>query len=528
MYMPSKPFLFFLLLSLLCCNSYAFTQPGKPRRIVLIAGDKSHGPGEHEYIKTVRLLKTMLDKSNVRDQVKTEIVLHGWPQDETLLDSADLILTISDSQDGDLFAPAPFMTPQRMAVMDKQMRRGCGFATIHFTTFAPDSVGKKILDWGGGYFDWQGDDGKRSWYSAIKILDTAVRPATPDHPVLSGVRPFKIKEEFYYNIRFNEDDSRLKPLLEVPALGGRSESGNVVAWAVERADGGRGFSTTMGHYYSNWQHGDFRKFMLNAIVWAAGANIPAKGVEATFYTDAQVTQHLFKKTTKGLILTGNHHPAHPWQKTTPLIKASIESASPIYADVSTNIEDLSQYDLRDYQFLVLNYCNWQQPKGLSNASKKAFTDYLNNGGGLMIIHFANGAFHYSLPDAAASDWPEFRNICRRVWDHNNNSAHDDYGPFTVNVTPVQSPITKELSHFQTTDELYYNQKGDAPIKPLLTARSKNTGKDEPLAWTYTYGKGKIFQTLLGHDDASFKTKTFQEILKRAALFVAKHGDLKKF
>lgn len=514
-----RVFILLLFFWLAFHSAFAFELIKKEKRIVLIAGAKSHGPGEHEYIKTVRLLKTMFDNSNVAKSIETDIVLNGWPQDERLLDSADLILTISDGQDGDLYAPVPFMLPGRMAVMEKQMKRGCGFATVHFSTFAPDSLGKKIIEWG-GYFDWQGDDGKKAWYSAIQTKETAVRLPSPTHPVVRGVQSFTIKDEFYYNIRFNPEDSRFRPLLEVPALGGRKEAGNAVAWAVERRDGGRGFGTTMGHYFTNWQHPQFRKFMLNAIVWAAGAAVPAEGVEAKWYTDEQVTRHLYKKRTKGLILTGHHYPGHHWEKTTPLIKAAIEKDPALFTDVSTNIEDLAQCDLNDYSFLVLNYCNWQEPKGLSDAGKKAFTSYLNNGGGLMIIHFANGAFHYSLPDAGASDWPEFRKICRRVWDHNSNSAHDDYGPFKVEVTSLQSPITKGLASFETMDELYFNQKGEEPVEPLLVARSKKTGKDEPLAWVYTYGKGRIFQTVLGHSAESFASQTFGEILKRAALYVA--------
>jgi len=227
---------------------------------------------------------------------------------------------------------------------------------------------------------------------------------------------------------------------------------------------------------------------------------------------------------KGLILTGHHHPGHPWQETTPVIKEALETGGMIQADVSTDIEDLGKPGLEKYDFLVLNYCNWERPEGLSDDSKKAFVKYLNKGGGLLIIHFANGAWHYSLPGAEASDWPEFRKICRRMWDHQGNSAHDAYDTFRVNITSVPHFITEGINSFETIDELYYNQVGDEPIEPLFTAHSKITGKDEPLAWVYTYGKGKIFQTLLGHDAASFNAAECKEILQRAALWVSKKDE----
>ncbi|HSJ68184.1 MAG TPA: ThuA domain-containing protein, partial [Anditalea sp.] len=294
--------------------------------------------------------------------------------------------------------------------------------------------------------------------------------------------------------------------------------GNAVAWAVERKDGGRGFSTTMGHAHSNWEIDDFRKLILNGIVWAAGVEVPSKGVDVKYYTDREVTKHLFDKSSKALILTGNNYPGHPWEETTPLIKEAIEERSPIHVDVSYNIEDLGQYKLEDYDLLILNYANWEDPTGLSEASKKAFTNYLSGGGGLMVIHFANGAFHYSLPGAEESDWPEYREIVRRVWDHHSDSEHDNYGKFTVNITSHQHPITSGIDDFETMDELYFNQKGEKPITPLLSGKSEITGDEEPLAWIYNYGEGKVFQTVLGHDEKSFQSPEFRKILRNAAMW----------
>jgi len=117
-------------------------------------------------------------------------------------------MTISDGQDGpDIGYPVPFLTEERMAIMERQMKRGCGFITFHFSTFAPDQYGPKILEWGGGYFDWQDETGRRNWYSAIKTLNTRVEFRSLKHPICKGVQPYRAEEEFYYNIRFNENDS---------------------------------------------------------------------------------------------------------------------------------------------------------------------------------------------------------------------------------------------------------------------------------------------------------------------------------
>jgi hypothetical protein len=52
------------------------------------------------------------------------------------------------------------------------------------------------------------------------------------------------------------------------------------AWAFERADGGRGFGFTGGHFHKGWGNDDQRKLVLNAIVWTAKAEVPTGGVES--------------------------------------------------------------------------------------------------------------------------------------------------------------------------------------------------------------------------------------------------------
>ena len=496
------------------------------KKIVLMAGKKTHPAAMHEYIKTVRLLKVMLDNATNLEGITTEIHLNGWPDDPAALDDADLVMTISDGQDGPTGIPVPFMTDERMQVMEKLMQQGCGFITYHFSTFAPDDYGEKILDWGGGYFDWQNEQGEREWYSAIKYMDVTVELPSPDHPIVSGVQPFKVLEEYYYNMRFQENDTRWKPIINVKELESADrKNGGVVAWTVEREDGGRGFGTTMGHFYANWKDENYRRLMLNAIVWAAGAAVPEGGVDTQFYTDREVTQLLYGKSVKSLILTGNHHPAHLWEETTPVIKNAIEQDDRILVDVSTDITDVFQYDLQDYDFLVMNYCNWEDPAALNDRQKQALLQYVENGGGLLFIHFANGAFHYSLPDAGSSDWPAYRALCRRVWDHDADSGHDAYGTFTVKPTEVSHEITEGTTSFTTTDELYYNQKGEEEIQVLLTATSKDTGNEEPMAWIYEIdnenaSKSRVFQTVLGHDVAALRTPEVQTMIRRAAAWVA--------
>ncbi|WP_278466480.1 ThuA domain-containing protein [Gimesia maris] len=534
-------FLFLLCLPVLSILSAELPQKKSSDRhkIVLIAGPKSHGPvgnGIHDYPWSVKLLKVMLDNSNIRDKVQVEYHLEGWPENPETLNDADTIMVISDGRDGEKFTEAPhFASAAHLKQIQQQIDRGCGFLTFHFSTFAPDQYAKQIQNWSGGYFDWE-ENGKRKWYSAIKTLNAPVMLPHPEHPICRGVEPFELREEFYYNIRFQPADQRLTTLLEVSELKGRPENGNIVAWAKERSQGGRGFGTTCGHYYDNWQNAAFRKFILNAIAWTAGVNIPQSGVEARYYTHQEITTALAgmqgtepalvdTQPIRVLMFAGNEaHAWHNWKKTTPVIKQQLERDPRIKVDITNDIEDLSKKNLQNYQVIVQNYTNWHDKTPLSKTSRNAFMNYLQQGGGLILIHFANGAFHFSLPQAGESDWPEYRKIVRRVWNHHGKgeqkSGHDAFGDFTVKITDNTHPLTRNLDDFPVTDELYFRQDGTEPVEPLITARSRVTKNNEPLAWTYHYGKGRIFQTLLGHSEKTYDSFAATEMLRRATAWAA--------
>jgi len=61
----------------------------------------------------------------------------------------------------------------------------------------------------------------------------------------------------------------------------REPKPQVVAWAVERKDGGRGFGFTGCHFHKLWGIDGFRGLVLNAIVWTAKIEVPKEGVQSS-------------------------------------------------------------------------------------------------------------------------------------------------------------------------------------------------------------------------------------------------------
>lgn len=269
-----------LSLACLCLSATAFAaDPPHAKKIVLVAGplDASHPAGTHEYEKTVRAFKYCLENAaNVRN-VRVEAHLKGWPEKPSTLDDADTIVFVSSGSDRKE-TDHPLLVGDRLAVVEKQMKRGCGLCLIHWSTFVPkEKAGDKILEWVGGYFDYQSGPAKNGWYSKIQTVTVKATPGR--HPITAGIAPFEVKDEFYYNLRFRERDPRLVPVLTVPMKG---EGEQTVAWAVERQDGGRGFGFTGGHFFDNWRNDNYRKLALNAILWTAQVPVPEEGVKSEF------------------------------------------------------------------------------------------------------------------------------------------------------------------------------------------------------------------------------------------------------
>jgi len=253
-----------------------------PRKIVLLAGNPSHGFGAHDHQAGCMLLARLLKESGL--PVDPVVRLRGWPQDEEVLDDAASIVIYADGGNGH-----PFNT--RLEKLTMLAQKGTGIVCIHYGVEVPKGKsGDAFLEWTGGYFEM-------NW--SVNPHWTADYKKLPEHPCTRGVKPFRINDEWYYHMRFREMMEGVTPILtdlppdETLSRPDGPHSGNPfvraaiknkepqhMAWARERPDGGRGFGITGGHVHWNWGHNDFRKLVLNAIVWTAGVEVPPDGVPA--------------------------------------------------------------------------------------------------------------------------------------------------------------------------------------------------------------------------------------------------------
>jgi len=237
--------------------------PASPAKIVLVAGTPSHGVGQHEFNAGTLLLEKCLRQNK---GVEAVVVKGGWPEDEKVFDGAASIVLYMDGG-----VKHPLLVGNRLETMGKLMRQGVGLACLHYAVEVPkEKGGPELLDWIGGYYERP--------YSQNPINDVPVMQASPKHPISRGWKSFSGKDEWYYLIRFRPDDKRVVPILTT-MLPKDAPHNEPVAWAVERSDGGRGFGFTGAHFHSNLGIPEFRRMIVNAILWSAKVNVPKDGAK---------------------------------------------------------------------------------------------------------------------------------------------------------------------------------------------------------------------------------------------------------
>jgi type 1 glutamine amidotransferase len=210
------------------------------------------------------------------------------------------------------------------------------------------------------------------------------------------------------------------------------------------------------------------------------------------------------KSKRILILTGEDYPGHKWQQTAPVLK-SIYAVDPrFHVDVVEDLSTVSSLNLDPYDAVVMHFKNYDPNvpgrKGFDNLAR-----FVQQGGGLVLVHFACGAFQEFKGD--------FTQLAGRAW----NPAlrgHDPFGEFTVNITDKTHPITAGVQDFTLTDELYTCLDGEVPIKVLASATSKVDKKVYPMAFVLEYGKGRVFHSVLGHDVNALSNQGAAELYRR--------------
>jgi type 1 glutamine amidotransferase len=266
------------------------------KKIVLIAGKQSHGPGDHEFRAGSLLLQKCL---NEVAGISSVVYSNGWPSDVSAFDGAAALLIYADGGGGH-----PAIQGERLKIIDDLWKKGVGIGCAHYGVEVPKGdPGDAMINWIGGHYE--------HLFSCNPMWSPEFK-SFPNHPVTRGVKPFSVLDEWYFNMRFRPEMKGVMPILvakcpdevrdgpyvypkgpypHIMEASGRDE---VMMWVFERPDGGRGFGFTGGHRHVNWGDENFRKVVLNALLWIAKADVPAQGVVSQI-SDDDLKQNLDPK-----------------------------------------------------------------------------------------------------------------------------------------------------------------------------------------------------------------------------------------
>ena len=225
---------------------------------------------------------------------------------------------------------------------------------------------------------------------------------------------------------------------------------------------------------------------------------------------------------KVLIITGDNVSAHKWQENSKAVEDILEKDPRITVDITaTPSKDLTDENLAKYDVLLLNYK--ETPAGApdsrwSDSNKAAFLKAVRDGKGLIAYHFASSAF-------TKPNWDEFEKAVAGGW--RTQGFHGPAHVFTVKKTDTKHPISDGLpAEFEhTIDELYQNSMMLPGSVVLATAYSdpkkpRGTGKDEPVIWVSSFGKGRVYENVLGHDTKAMADPKYQDWLRRGVIWAA--------
>ena len=249
-------------------------------RIALVADTDSHGArGNHEFVAAAVYLARTIN-AHYPKAYAAVYTRQKWPKD---LSFADAIVVLMN-HGGSAINPT----------VKETVGKGAGFMAIHYgVEVNKGEQGQHYLKWLGGYFET---------YYSVNPFWTPEFKDIPRHETTRGVKPFAVNDEWYYHMRFVEGMKDVTPILTaLPPLktvgwregqkpsphGGNPDAyadvaagkGQVMAWAYERPDKGRGFGFTGLHKHENLGNDSVRSLLCNAVAWVAKLPVPENGIQ---------------------------------------------------------------------------------------------------------------------------------------------------------------------------------------------------------------------------------------------------------
>lgn len=262
------------------------------KTIYFMAGPKDHAPpSRHEYEKDLLVLQHCLDSATNLKGVKivTKFIVNRTEHDINDMKDASAIVILSSSESSSKTQTHPLFPPSGnnkrsydkdiltyLNQVDSLHKAGMGIVVLHWAVAADNLKARQLYtDWFGG--GWMPD------YSMNPLGKWTITPVKSGekHPVMRGVGPWTYKDEVFSKFMVIPEDPHRTDLLmgEAPITNQGPVPSRCITWAYENGSA-RGLIYGGVDYHSAMLQDNYRRFLLNAIVWAAGIEVPKGGVKS--------------------------------------------------------------------------------------------------------------------------------------------------------------------------------------------------------------------------------------------------------
>ena len=277
----------------LSCSAGVWAQKELPVKVIyFMAGIKDHaGPSRHETEKDLLVLQHCLDSVS---NIKGVKIVTRFIYKRTALDINDMkdaaAIVIESSAEGSskdrvdpLFPPSPDnrRTYSKEVLdylnqVDSLHKVGMGVVVLHWAVAATNFRAANLYrSWfGGGFVEGYSHNPLGKW------TVTPVKSGKK-HPIMRGVGAWTYKDEIFSRFLVVPEDPHRTDLLmgEAPKTNQGKVLPRCITWAYEDSLS-RGIIYGGMDYHSALLNDDYRRFLLNAIVWAAGIDVPKEGVKS--------------------------------------------------------------------------------------------------------------------------------------------------------------------------------------------------------------------------------------------------------
>ena len=214
---------------------------------------------------------------------------------------------------------------------------------------------------------------------------------------------------------------------------------------------------------------------------------------------------------------GYHHDSVPLSE--QIVKELGEKSGAFQVTVTQDVGAFTRDNLKNYSAVMFNTTG-ELP--FTDEEKSALVDFLKSGHGFVGVHSATDTLY---------EWGVYNQIIGGYF-----NGHPWHQLITADVVDPNSKLVSSLGKsFQITDEIYQIADFQAatshvlltldPASVDLTTRGvQHRYYGWPIAWTRTFGKGRVYYNSLGHEQAVWNDPRYQEMLTKAIKWVMREGD----